>query len=108
MAATNESTFDLDPPHRPAISELGGAAKENNPKRPPDPVKHPTAEEWNHFAKLLAKLGATMYLARLYVKFSGGTPSIQNVMSPRGDILVSDFIVVDVGAGDTKISWKTG
>lgn len=105
MAATNDSTFDLDPPRRPGLSDLGGAQKENHPKRPPDPVKHPTAEEWNHFAKLLAKLGAIVPLARVYVRVTAGVPSIQNVVGMRSDLLAADLTLEDHGTGDTSIRW---
>lgn len=105
MAATNDSTFDLDPPRRPALADLGGAQKENHPKRPPDPVKHPTAEEWNHFAKLLAKLGAIVPTARVYVRITAGIPSIQNVVAMRGDFVAADFTVQDHGTGDTSLRW---
>jgi hypothetical protein len=105
MPATNDSTFDLDPPRRPALADLGGAQKANHPKRPPDPVKHPTAEEWNHFAKLLAKLGAIVPLARVYVRMFAGSPSIQNVVTMRGDFTAADFTLVNNGTGDTELRW---
>lgn len=106
MPATNESTFDLDPPRRPGLADLGGARKENHPKRPPDPEKKPTAEEWNHFAKLLEKLGAIVPLARVHVKFTAGTPAIFNVVSMRnGLVALTDLTLEDHGTGDTSIRW---
>lgn len=108
MPSPNDSTFDLDPPRRPSLGELGGGAKENHPKRPPDPVKHPTAEEFNHYAKLFSKVGVEMALARLLLTFSGGTPSVVVMFAARAGMVAGDFAVTDNGAGDTTISWTTG
>lgn len=105
MPATNDSTFDLDPPRRPSLDELGGAQKANHPRRPPDPVKHPTAEEWNHFAKLLKKLAEMVPLARVTVRFNTGTPTITHVKSMRGDLVAGDFTVQDHGDGHTSLRW---
>lgn len=105
MPSPDGSTFDLDPPRRPGLSDLGGATKISHPRRPPDPATMPTAEEWNHFAKLLEKVGSLMPLARVYVRITGGTPSIQHVVGVRSGLVAGDFTVQDHGTGDTSLRW---
>jgi hypothetical protein len=108
MTASNTLTFDQDPPHRPALSELGGATKENDPVFPPDPVIHPTAEEFNQLQKQAEAFGRVAPLARIWVTFSAGTPSIAAVQALGSAVVASSFTLVDNGAGDTTIWWRTG
>jgi hypothetical protein len=108
MPSSNTLTFDQTTPHRPALSELGGGAKENDVKYPPNPAKHPTAEDFNQFSKLLEALGKMTPLARLWVTINAGTPSVSIVQAPGSAVDASDFNVVDNGAGDTTIWWTTG
>lgn len=108
MASSNTLTFDDDPPHRPGLSELGGGAKENSLQFPPNPVKHPTAEDFNQMSLQHAAVGKVAPLAILFVTFSGGTPSIAACMAPGTDVVGGSFTVSDAGNGNTLISWKTG
>lgn len=105
MSATDDSTFDLDPPYRPGLSDLGGGTKLNHPKYPPNPVTMPTAPEWNHFAKLLEKLGAIVPIARVHVRITAGAPSIQHVVGMRAGLVAADFTIQDHGVGDTSLRW---
>lgn len=107
-APDNTLTYDQDPPHRPGLDELGGGAKENHPKFPPDPVRHARAEEYNQMSKQIVRLAAIAPLAILFVRFSGGTP-ILDVVKTMGSLVVpGDFRVTDEAAGTTLISWSTG
>jgi hypothetical protein len=108
MASSDTLTYDDDPPHRAAVSELGGGAKENSVRYPPDPVKHPTAEDFNQFTQQLGALNRVMPLARLWVRFAAGVPSIDTVQAAGSTLVPGSFTVTDTGTGDTLISWKTG
>jgi hypothetical protein len=108
MASSDTLTFDQDPPHRPGLSELGGGAKENSLRQPPNPVTMPTAEDFNQFSRQHEAAGRVLPLARLWVGFSGGTPAILLVQALGGNVVAASFTVTDEGAGVTLISWKTG
>lgn len=108
MASSNTLTFDDDPPHRAALAELGGGAKENAVDTPPNPVKHPTAEDFNQGAKQLEAFNRMTPIARLLVRFSAGTPSVFVVQAPGSGVVAADFTPIDNAAGDTTIWWTTG
>ncbi len=108
MASVDTLTFDQNPPHRAGVSELGGGAKEDSVPFPPDPVKHPTAGDFNQFTQQHAAANRVLPLARLWVRFATGTPSIFAVQALGSNVVADSFDVTDVGAGETLISWKTG
>ncbi len=108
MSSSNTSTFDDNPPRRPGLSELGGGAKENSARFPPDPVKHPTAEDFNQGSRQLEAQGRVGCLARLFVTFSAGTPSIAAVQALGANVVAGSFTVTDESTGSTLIKWKTG
>lgn len=108
MPAVDTLTFDDTTPHRAALVELGGAAKENSTAFPPDAVKHPTAPEFNQFAKQIAAFNRMTPLARLFVRIVGGIPSVFAVQTPGSLVTVADFTPIDNGTGDTTIWWTTG
>ncbi len=107
MTVSNTLTWDEDPPRRPGLSDITGGTKEDDPSSPPDPITMPTASEHNQSAAQIAALGVVAPLARLYVTFSGGTPSIANVLAPGTNVVAGDFTVVDNAAGDTTIHWAS-
>lgn len=108
MASSHTLTFDQDPPHRAALHELGGGAKENDALRKPDPVRHATAEDFNQMSRQLEAANRVLPLFRLFVTFSGGTPSVSVVQALGNLVVTADFDVDDNGVGDTTISWTTG
>lgn len=108
MASSDILTFDQDPPHRPGLTELGGGAKENHPKYPPDPIKHITAPDFNQLSKQAEAAGRIMPLARLFVRFNAGTPVISKVQSPGANVVADSFDLTDEGAGVTLFVWDTG
>lgn len=110
MSSSNTLTFDQDPPHRAALSELGGGAKENDvrPGKAPDPVKMATAEDFNQISGQLAAVNRVMPLAVLWVRITAGTPAIFALQAAGSTVIAADFTVVDVGPGETLISWTTG
>ena len=105
MASSNTLTYDDVPPHRPALSELGGGTKENRPGYAPNPVTMATAEDFNQMSKQLAALGAMAPLVQFDVTISAGTPVIANFTSLRQGLVLGDFTVTDAGVGSTQISW---
>ncbi len=108
MASSDTLTFDDDPPHRAGITELGGGAKENNVKFPPDPVKHMTSQDCNQFTGQHGAFNRMTPLARLFVRFAAGVPSVYAVQAAGSLVVAGDFTVVDNGAGDTTVWWTTG
>lgn len=108
MPSSNTLTYDQDPPHRPDLTELGGGAKENHAKRPPNPVTMATAEDFNQLTKQVEAFARVAPLARLWVRFNAGTPSVHSVQALGSAVVIGDFTVVDNGDGDTTISWTTG
>lgn len=108
MPAVDTLTFDDNPPHRAALAELGGGAKENSADFPPNPVKHPTAQEFNQFGKQHEAFNRMVPLARLFIRFSAGTPSVYAVQAPGSTVVTTDFTIVDNGNGDTTVWWTTG
>jgi hypothetical protein len=97
-------TFDDSPPRRPSLDDVGGGQKVNA-TTPPDPVAQATAEDFNQISKQVVAHGALVPLARLFVTFSAGVPSITGMQSPSADLVVGDFTVTDNATGDTTISW---
>lgn len=108
MASSNTLSYDDDPTHRPALSELGGGAKENDPEFPPDPVKHIKAEDINQASKQIEAFGRVAPLAIVWVRNVAGTPAIFAVQALGANVVAGSFTVTDTGTGDTLISWKTG
>ena len=108
MASSDTLTHDDDPPHRPGLSELGGGAKENSVQFPPDPVKHPTAEDFNQFSRQIEAMGKVTPLAVVWMRIVAGTPSVYAVQAQGANVVAGSFTITDVGAGETLIAWKTG
>lgn len=108
MPATNLLTYDDTPPVRPALEDLGGAAKENDPNFPPIPGVMPMAEEDNQKTQQIAAFAKVVPLAILTVTFAAGTPSIANVKALGTNVTAASFTVVDNGDGDTTIWWASG
>lgn len=90
-------------PRRPSLDDLGGAAYEDDQQYPPDPLTMPSAAMENQNEMVLyglAKMGAT---ALVYVKFTGGTPAIDTLVSPGNLLEIADFTITDNGDGDTSV-----
>lgn len=108
MPSENTLTFDQDPPHRADLTELGGGAKENDAIHKPDPIKMPTAEDFNQFSKQLAGINRVMPLALVWIRITAGTPAVFAVQAPGSGVVIADFTLTDEGAGQTLIEWTTG
>jgi len=108
MPSSDTLTFDDDPPQRAGLTELGGGAKENSVEFPPDPVKHPTAQDFNQASRQLEAINRVMPLAILWIRIVAGMPSIYQLQAAGSTVVPGSFTVTDVGDGETLISWKTG
>lgn len=105
MTAPNDLTWDLDIPRRPSLDDVGGAALEDDAKKPPIPPKMPYAAQLNQWAMQIERLSAVTPVAVFTVTFSAGTPTVNSFQCMRTGMLTSDFTVTDNGNGDTTITW---
>jgi hypothetical protein len=104
VSTPDDLTFDLTPPRRPTIDDLGGGAKIQ--KEPgPNPTTQLTANDVNQWAKQEAALWRVTPVAKVHVRFSGGAPIVDSVVGARTEIATSDFTPTDNGTGDTTITW---
>jgi hypothetical protein len=105
MAAADDNTFDLDPPRRPSLDDCGGAGKEDDVEYPPDPLTHPTAAEFNLFARMIAVFGGVLPHTFVDVRINAGAPVIDAAGSFRTSVTTATFTPTDNGTGDTTIAW---
>ena len=107
MSSSDTLTYDQSPPHRPALSELGGGAKVNEQPEP-DPVRQLRAEDVNQASKQLAALARVTPIAVLQVDQTAGTYSKTAVSGQPAAALLAAFTVTKNGTGDVTVSWTAG
>lgn len=100
---TGDSGTEL--PRRPSTDDLGGDAKQDNHEAPPDDVEHFTAAGWNQLVKQVAALARVAASSKIELRFTGSTPFVSRVTSPRSDVTIATFTLTDNGAGDTSVVW---
>ena len=105
-------TFDLTPPRRPSLADLGGAAKQDDAEFVPNPITMTTAENWNHFARALEAWGKVVPFLVVTVDMQSGTPTLQAVQSVRSTFTLTYLqaivgLFVDNGAGDTTFDYTS-
>lgn len=106
MTIPSESTWEIvGAPRRPSIDDLGGAAFVDDQKFPPDPETMPSALMENQNEKQVAALARVVPSLVLSIRFSGGTPSVDQFSACSGLVSSGTFTVTDVGTGITKIEW---
>lgn len=114
MAAPSFNTWeggvgDAGPelPRRPSTDDLGGDAKQDNAKYPPDDVEHFTAAGWNQLVKQAAALARVTPACVLEIRFSGGAPYVARCSAASANVSIATFgTPTDNGtAGDTTIAW---
>lgn len=103
--APAELTWDISPPRRPSLSDLGNAAIQDHASKPPDKATMPYADQLNQWAKQLERLAAMIEGVGLSITFAAGTPSVSQFVAMRTTTVIGDFTVTDNGAGDTTITW---
>lgn len=97
--------FDIIPPRRPGIDDVGGAAKIDDAEFPPDPVEMPTAADDNQHQNLIVRYGLVVPVAVITVHLTAGVPSVFSVSSVVGSVVTGSFTVTDNGVGDTSLVW---
>lgn len=103
-AAPAVSTFDLDPPRRPASEDFNGVAKIDEEGKAPNPQTMPNAPEWNLIEFLLLAAGRVMASAVVSVT-NTGSPVVSSVACPSSLLSTSDFTPAHTGTGNVLISW---
>jgi len=106
MAAADDLTFDLVPPRRPTLDDLGGADFEDDDVNPPDPTSMPNAGEANVKAKTMAAVARVMPLAQVWVRIVSGTPVIYNAIFASTLLNDSSITLTDEAAGRVRLSWS--
>jgi hypothetical protein len=110
MAA--DYTFDLTPPRRPSLADLGGAAKQDDAQFPPNPLTMATAQNWNAFARSIEAWGKVVPFLVVTVDMLSGTPTLVGVQSVRSTFTLSYLqgivgLLVDNGPGDTTFDYTS-
>jgi hypothetical protein len=107
MPDTDTVTFEQTPPRLPTLDDLHGGRLQNVPGKPPGP-DHPNALAMNQSDRLVVGLANVAPAVKLHITFPGGTPTIQNISSPRTGLVAGDFTMVKNGNGDTSITHVGG
>lgn len=102
-----DNTFDLVPPNRPSLADVGGATKVDDAIYPPNPVTMPTSAEFNLLEKLVAAYGKVMPVARFSVT-GGAVPVISLMQCLATAPVIATFTCALVGTGDVSITWPAG
>jgi len=101
-------TYDLSPPIRPAIADLGGGNKEQDAQALPDPVRHITKGDVDQWAKQIAAFARVVPNCLVTVHQVAGTYSVYSVSSLGTLITAPTFTVTKNGTGDVTLSWPAG
>ena len=105
MVAPDTLTWDIDPPRRPSLDDVGGATLQDHASKPPDKATMPYADQLNQWAEQIERLAAMIEGVGLSVTFAAGTPSVSQFVAMRTTTVIGDFTVDDNGTGDTTITW---
>lgn len=106
MTTPTLPTFDLTPPRRPGLDDVGGGAKVDDSEFPPDPIEMPTADDDNQHQNLLVRYGGVVPIAILSVHYTTGTPAINKVVSCVAAAIVPGFFTLtDTGTGNCLVAW---
>ena len=103
--AASDNTWNLSPPRRPSLADLGSATKEDDEDFPPDPQTMPTSAEINIAQKLMTQMLSGFWSLKLQVA-PGASPSVQASWSMTTNAVT--FTAVQNGTGDYTITWTAG
>lgn len=111
MPTPTTCVFDLVPPRRPALTDVGGGAKQDdpNPSFAPNVVTMPTAADENQAENLLVAYGKVVAHTKVTIHLDGGgnpvvnqvTSTIQAVTA----IAATPFTIALISAGIFDLSW---
>lgn len=90
-------------PYRPGINDVGGAAFVDDSVYVPDPTTMLSASVENQNERQLVALAKVVPSAIIFVKVSGGVPSVFAVRAASSILSIGDISVTDNGAGDTTL-----
>lgn len=107
MSVSSTSTFDLDTPRRPGLSDVSNGTKRNL-DRGAVPASYPCAEEDNQRAAQIVAAARMIAVARVWVRVQAGSASVYGITSTRDDLVTGDFTPTRVSAGHTTVTWPTG
>ncbi len=108
MAAAETLTFDISPPRRPALDDVGGAALVDNATEPPIPPEMPYADQLNQWALQIQRFGGIVPVALFSVRFATGTPVLDSFGCLPTAPMTGSFTITDEGPGTTTITWAAG
>ena len=103
--APAQLTWDISPPRRPSLSDVGNATLIDHASEPPSKATMPYADQLNQWAKQVERLAAMTAGVGLSVTFSAGVPSVSQFIAMRTTTVIGNFTVTDNGTGDTTITW---
>jgi len=98
-------TFDLAPPRRPTLDDVGGAGFTNDPDFPPSPAE-PDADGYNQTGMLAVAAAGMVPVRGVSVRFQAGVPLVDLQADMRSTPAV--LTLTDNGAGDTTITYPSG
>lgn len=104
MSAPDTCVFDLTPPRRPGINDLGGAQKIDDGEIS-DPVGMPMAEEDNQQQEVLQRVAGISPVAIVSVHYAAGVPSINKLIAVSIGVTIPTFTVIDTATGDCSLTW---
>lgn len=104
MSSPTTCVFDLVPPNRPGINDVGGGQKVNDGTIS-DPAGMPDATEDNQKSNLIVRYGMVVPVEKITVHFAAGVPSINKASGVITLVVIATFTVTDNGVGDTSITW---
>lgn len=105
MAAASTLTWDITPPRRPSLDDIGGATLADDAAYPPHKATMPYADQLNQCQTQIERLAAMTEALTISVTFAAGVPSVSQFTSMRTTTVIGDFTVTDNGTGDTTITW---
>jgi hypothetical protein len=111
MSSPDTMVFDQTPARRPSVEDVGGAQKENDAAKP-DPVRHVTAEDVNHWARLLQRLCGIVPVAIVHVHADDESATVLRVVAlstganaPEPGVIASAFAAERDDEGVYTVTW---
>ncbi len=105
MAAASTLTWDITPPRRPSLDDMGGGTVQDHAARPPYKATMPYADLYNQGQTQTERLAAMTEAVTISVTFAAGVPGVSQFTAMRTSVVIGNFTVTDNGTGDTTITW---
>jgi hypothetical protein len=105
MSVPDLLTYDIVPPRRPSLDDLGGVGFLDDQVYPPDAITMPHAKEMNQAHRQELAAHSVIPVLVLDIQFSAGTPSLAAFKCCSTIPVTGTFTFVDNGTGDTSITW---